>query len=671
MNKEVIFGKEAREKLNTDNELTESERAEIVKSISQEYMLGEDISITLSQLLSAATDNAKELILSKINAGPETAGVYAYLTMLGVPFNDIAKMMTSPAVKWVINRSRKNIYDSKTEFNSLKGAIKELIEGPNAYKYLDLDRMNILSSVIREKLKDKIFIQNLSITSKFRDSEIIKSLLNIDKKKGPIFNVINGIGINRTKWISEKGETSEIDLKIPESDILEFFNLLLKGGKDSKNNNINFIPERHAYISSNNGYYEDIEDEEAAYEDGTSYGDNMLPVKVELSRYLEEVIDHLSSAPYQSIESISDFEAILEDSQETVILGRMLSVNQGIKTDSYSQYTFTRSVSDYIIKKSREKIGEDPKLVEEAIITFKQKLIEKGIPATYATEIVINFDFLKFLGVGVTLEEKAVYQASGKLFYNDIKSAFNILAVITETPHFNAMLGVAGLMENIKGNLSVKFNLINKLIKKVYDNNIIVSDGYHKTLPEKDFYKIMDFANDTIILKWISELKEARNFTYFSNTYHKSDGKKIIKIKEVDPNGNSLPPSPHIIDIKSNEGRLDFIDMIHEMMLILKEGKTMVNGKLVPNLLLRDSLKGTKNEFIQAYDIDKKKDPITGKNYKFYKLPINVLNINESNSHKFNQYLIGFADLANIQYNGYSVKDLLFLYKFLYLLFSS
>jgi hypothetical protein len=48
----------------------------------------------LSAMLSLAVDNAKELMLSILNAGQEFAGTYSYLIYLGVPMNDIIDFFT-------------------------------------------------------------------------------------------------------------------------------------------------------------------------------------------------------------------------------------------------------------------------------------------------------------------------------------------------------------------------------------------------------------------------------------------------------------------------------------------------------------------------------------------------------------------------------------------------
>jgi len=60
-----------------------------------------DSSLVNSSLLSAATDNAKELILAKINANPDMMKVYTYGIILGIDFTDIANLMTSPTINAV------------------------------------------------------------------------------------------------------------------------------------------------------------------------------------------------------------------------------------------------------------------------------------------------------------------------------------------------------------------------------------------------------------------------------------------------------------------------------------------------------------------------------------------------------------------------------------------
>lgn len=83
----------------------------------------------ISQLLSAATDNAKELILAKINAGTNLAKYHLHLIMMGFSLDDIMSFMTSPVVELIDKYSRSDLYDKRistvnSALNLLQGKLK-------------------------------------------------------------------------------------------------------------------------------------------------------------------------------------------------------------------------------------------------------------------------------------------------------------------------------------------------------------------------------------------------------------------------------------------------------------------------------------------------------------------------------------------------------------------
>lgn len=68
------------------------------------------VDLMISQVLSAATDNAKELILAKVNAGNKLAKMYLFLITLGFDITDIVKFMTSPAISFIDTITESNIF---------------------------------------------------------------------------------------------------------------------------------------------------------------------------------------------------------------------------------------------------------------------------------------------------------------------------------------------------------------------------------------------------------------------------------------------------------------------------------------------------------------------------------------------------------------------------------
>ena len=90
----------------------------------------------ISQLLSAATDNAKELILAKINSGTNFARNYVYAIMTGYNIDDIVAFMTSPVAEFIDQMSAANIFQDENAFNRADTAIS-LAEGYiNTKKFL-------------------------------------------------------------------------------------------------------------------------------------------------------------------------------------------------------------------------------------------------------------------------------------------------------------------------------------------------------------------------------------------------------------------------------------------------------------------------------------------------------------------------------------------------------
>lgn len=68
------------------------------------------VDLMISQMVSLATDNAKELVLAKINAGDKLAKCHLFLITLGYDIDDIVSFMTSPVVNFIDTLTNNNIF---------------------------------------------------------------------------------------------------------------------------------------------------------------------------------------------------------------------------------------------------------------------------------------------------------------------------------------------------------------------------------------------------------------------------------------------------------------------------------------------------------------------------------------------------------------------------------
>ncbi len=86
--------------------------------------------VLMSSFTSAATDNAKELIMAKINASTKLASMHAYMMALGFTLDQIVEFMTSETSSLIINESTDNIYYDESP-KSITGVIDKLKEDTN------------------------------------------------------------------------------------------------------------------------------------------------------------------------------------------------------------------------------------------------------------------------------------------------------------------------------------------------------------------------------------------------------------------------------------------------------------------------------------------------------------------------------------------------------------
>lgn len=70
------------------------------------------VDLMISQVLSAATDNAKELILAKVNAGSKLAKMYLFMITMGFNINDIVAFMTSPVANFIDKITEQDIFNN-------------------------------------------------------------------------------------------------------------------------------------------------------------------------------------------------------------------------------------------------------------------------------------------------------------------------------------------------------------------------------------------------------------------------------------------------------------------------------------------------------------------------------------------------------------------------------
>lgn len=120
----------------------------------------------LSGFLSAATDNAKELIMAKVNASTDLAAMHIYLMIIGLNIDQVVEIMTSSVMGDIVKGMESNIFENtdKQSFYRVVDILK------NKYKRAgDMDSANNLdtySNIYRSAQEITILSRMLGINQK-------------------------------------------------------------------------------------------------------------------------------------------------------------------------------------------------------------------------------------------------------------------------------------------------------------------------------------------------------------------------------------------------------------------------------------------------------------------------------------------------------------------------
>lgn len=116
-----------------DNEVTVAEREDGTK-ITKTYYIWE----TLDSLINAAIDNVKEQILFNINLNKHTSNAFFFAAGLGIPINEITKLMTQPVLlELALTRGTLTNKHIETKI----GEVQELLNSRESYDSKNLSKL--------------------------------------------------------------------------------------------------------------------------------------------------------------------------------------------------------------------------------------------------------------------------------------------------------------------------------------------------------------------------------------------------------------------------------------------------------------------------------------------------------------------------------------------------
>lgn len=451
--------------------------ADILSKLRELNSLGEgeyqkDAALLISALLSLATDNAKELCLSKLNANAKMAGMYIYGLTMGISFQDLGKLLMSDIgdtvsqyLKGSIITDKLNLTDTADVIRFLQNPISKIKEAYKGEKLWEFNTgkpgsanvWNSTCTAFSMDYKTSTGLVNAVAGVYTKDSEEYKF---ISQNKIATENVKNNqfeTFLNKAFEKIKKGELDSLTLV----NILEVFkssNLLIG----------NNVPQNKQL---KNQLIEALQD--AAISVGKVYNTTIIG-----EQEGQEV-------------TFEDFIKLYEGAEEMKAMGQLAGFNQGLKNGTAE---FLKQINNF-----------------EEIINNRLKVAKISNNAT-GERTRINFD--KFI-------KDSEYREEMIKAYDDIKFSFNILEAITTVPHYNGYLYIAdqahqSLMQTIRGrtiynNLVAMQNLlgikdldqniksIDKLIDYKLINSYFINNNIKFLLPEKGKIISVDEENGVFV----------------------------------------------------------------------------------------------------------------------------------------------------------------------------
>ena len=363
----------------------------------------------ISQLLSAATDNAKELILAKINASTNFAKMYVYAMIMGLDINDTVAFMTCPVAELIDKLASSNIFENydgspNQAINLVQGivGINKRLHGTVSVYMVDESGEEGYDSVA----KSTFIARRLSNT--FPDltedikglSQIMKAVINhaIEDNTINLRNIVNSNDIEINNYISECQDL------------------------------INQLRQVRRQYSSLEEMQEDINEFKKLYD-----------LSSEISSVSSAWLGLNQGIPTSEVDILSRLNRmtrIINDRE------KLLSINdKSMFADS--KLSTLDTIIDNILK-------NNPTLSN----------VKERLQQAHDNGIINNFDIIKYL-------QDYNYRQQVIDYYGLIMGTVNVFDMFEKIPNYHTILELFKLVVTANNSLSAKSRLINKITNKM------------------------------------------------------------------------------------------------------------------------------------------------------------------------------------------------------------
>lgn len=581
-----------------------------------------DAAASLSEFITISTDNAKMLVLAKINAGTAFADIYTYLLSVGESFETIADFMTSPIFYIVADYIDSNVMESLTGIWDLERVIKFVLD-ESTLPNIDENIWNrIITTFDQDSGEYGGFINRLLYNRSETGENFRRNLLlefGIEDNRELFEFIANNIYDDeiRQKLINEAMKA--LNTTTGQNLLSEYLLTRIGSAVSTYDSNV--------YDNYNESNYDEefedaVDEEDLARSYDTTLSDMSKEDWTKYYKYLHEYLIPKNQAMSEVVKKDKSREEkdrdvtklkllkerVLPALKEQRMLAKILGINQGLETKDFDEYKWIRDIESFI----------------------NQRYIDNNITG----DPDLEFNLMRFLN-------DEAYRKKQIDFYDKVKSTYNILEVITTVPHFWEMFKFVGTnRKNLEKAVVFKVtrrlaDTILKVNKPVSDNGL--SKGLSQKLNDKEYRVIQSAAADIITRNWFRSLDGLRI------NIPKNEGIKTYKGGVLSlANESSIP-------LNNADGLASF--------------KWLVENYIVPKLKEKY---GGKNAFIDALQLTYSRN-LTGNDViEYLTLPFSLVNStkNIELENRLTAYKDGFNAIykENSGIDGWTIGDIMYLY---------
>ncbi len=659
--------------------LTEQQKKELAERKDRAVINSQSstphVDLMLSQLLSAATDNAKHLILSRINGGTEYAKMFIHLLILGFNIKDVVSFMTSPAVSVIDAFSKANMFDEYVTTQKLDFAINKAKGHVHVNTYITVDEKEsgfdsdyLFYSSVRDAIYKKLNLEeNIDILKKLKASvpeefepdkdgrikpmklqklfdQFVQMIINGDNTIYPFLNDISFAN----KILSRRWRALLDDVYYTTKTIVK---AIKEVGKDN--------------------YYKDVEEFDKIFKDSdetSNIGRYWFGLNQGIPNDLESILNRLNTIEEDIFTKESELEIdkrLNKRDKSKELQKKIEDLQNEIKdlelnwVSNYKQQhlrTSDEKINDLYQKKlasledrleklkqrwNRSSINLEqfiskivklkPYYTEQYIRETLEKASELGILHNFDIESYLyNIDSIQYKGKKYSYREVAID------YYNLLKRQYNILDIMERNPQYQACLEALKIATGSLIYSNYKGMLLGTMRKLLKQSGVFLNDKVIKNL--------FVYAEELMLQNWLNQI-DTDQFTIGDGDiyYDKNFDKHISKENKT-------------LDLKTSHNRATF--------------KVWVERTLIPKILSGE-YNTAENDFSNNYFL---KRLVNGKDLGkiIKKLDIRVSEVEKSYTSQLEKtnMQIGLQQLTKLEIpvsesKSISVADILTFYSLL------